>query len=179
MSDMTASDMLGTSRRRRWLWLAAGLCVTLAAALAGWASLHRTAAATAAPQPRHYLNVTACLVTDPRGVTPGSPGAPVWSAMQQASLATRVMVSYLPAIGFANAPTLLSTMAQRQCAVIISSDVPTAQVAEVARAHPRQRFIAVTSGGPGIVMPPNATVVPVASAAERIDQALRALAATA
>jgi hypothetical protein len=51
-------------------------------------------------------------------------------------------------------------------------------VADAARAHPSRRFIAVTTDNPVTAMPANAAAVPVASAAARIDQALRALAAT-
>jgi hypothetical protein len=161
---------------RGWLWLAAVACAVAAAALAGWALRPRPAAV---PQARQYLDVSACLLTDPRGVVPGSAGAPVWASMEQTSLATHVMVSYLPAMMPANVPVLLNTLAQRRCGVIITSGAAPAQVAKAAQANPGQRFLAVTSAGPAVPMPANAAVVSAAAAPVRIDQALRALAAAA
>src|SRR6266576_62940 len=74
-----------------------------------------------APQARYYLNVTACLLTDSRGIAPGTPGAPAWAAMQNASLATHVMVSYLPDSGPGHATVMLDTLVQRHCGVIITT----------------------------------------------------------
>jgi hypothetical protein len=161
--------------QRRWLWLVPAVPAVLAAALAGWVLWPRPAAA---PQARQYLDVTACLLTGPGGVTPGAPAAPTWAAMEKASLTTHVMVSYLPATAPDEIPVLLNTMVQRRCGVIITDGAPPGQVASAARANPRQRFLLVGSADAAAV-PANAAVVSTASAPARIDQALRALVAAA
>ena len=162
---------------RTWLW-AAGLCVVVAGALAWWALRPHSAAV---PSARQYLNVTACLLAGPRGVVPGSSDAPVWQEMEQASSATRVMVSYLPAMGpGADVPMLVNTLVQRRCGVIVvAADIPSAPVSQAARANPHQEFLIVTPAavaGPRVDVSANAPVVPAADAAARIGQALRALA---
>ena len=156
-------------------WLAAGACVAAAGAVA-WA-LWPSNPATA-PHARHYLNVTACLLTDSRGIAPGTPGAPAWAAMQNASLATHVMVSYLPDTGAANAPVMLSTLVQRHCGVIITTGTAARQVLAAARAHPHQRFLLIASH-PAAAATPNAAVVTAADAPQRIDQAIHTLASAA
>jgi hypothetical protein len=160
---------------RRWLWRVSGASAVLAAALAAWALWPRPAPA---PQARQYLDVTACLLTGPRGVVPGAPAAPAWAAMEKASLATHVMVSYLPATGPADVAVLLNTMVQRRCALIITDAASPAQVARAATANPRQRFVLVASVS-AVTVPANAVFVPAAAAPTRIDQALRALVAAA
>ena len=163
-------------RLPRWL-LAAGAAVLLAAAgVTAWALWPRPAA----PQARQYLNVSACLLTDPKGVGPGTPAAPVWAAMQSASLATHVMITYLPATRPADVKPMLNTLIQRQCGVIIATGTATGGVVEAGKANPHQRFLLVTA--PGSAAPaatPNTTVVSMAAAPRRIDQAIRALAAHA
>ena len=160
-----------------WL-LAAGAAAVLAiAGVTAWMLWPRPAAA---PQARQYLNVSACLLTDPKGVAPGTPAAPVWAAMQSASLATHVMVSYLPATGPADVKPMLNTLIQRQCGVIVATGTATAGVVEAGKANPHQLFLLVTA--PGSAAPaatPNTTVVSMAAAPGRIDQAIRALAAHA
>lgn len=168
------SAMRANISSRGWLWLTAAACA--ATVLVGWALWPRPAAV---PQARQYLDSSACLLTDTRGVVPGSAGAPVWASLEQASLATHVMVSYLSAVGPANVPVLLNTLVQRRCGVIITSGAAPAQVAKVARANPGQRFLAVTSTGSAVPMPANAAAVSAAAAPARIHQALRALAAAA
>ena len=156
-------------------WLAAGACVAAAGAVA-WA-LWPSNPATA-PHARHYLNVTACLLTDSRGIAPGTPGAPAWAAMQNASLATHVMVSYLPGSGPGNATVMLDTLVQRHCGVIITTGTPASQVLAAARANPHQRFLLVAKH-PAAAVTPNAVVVIAADAPQRIDQAIHALASAA
>ena len=161
--------------RRSWLWLVSAASAALAVVLVGWGLWPRP---VAAPQARQYLNVTACLLTGPRGVLPGSPAASAWAAMERASPATHVMVSYLSATAPADVTVLLNTMVQRQCGVIITDGASPAQVAPTARANPRQRFVLVASLDTAAV-PANAVVVSAAAAPARIDQVLRALAAAA
>jgi hypothetical protein len=109
----------------------------------------------------------------------GAPAAPAWTAMEKASLASHVMVSYLSAAAPADVTVLLNTLVQRQCGVIITDGASPAQVAPAARANPRQRFVLVASSSAGGAVPANAVVVSTAAAPARIDQALRALAAAA
>lgn len=127
-----------------------------------------------APQARQYLNVSACLLTDPRGVVPGTPAAPVWTAMQSASLSTRVMVTYLPDTGPSDVSPMLSTLAQRKCGLIITTAVAAGRAMNAARAYPHQQFLIITADGAAPV-PPNALLVPPAAAPARIAQAIRAL----
>ena len=160
-----------------WL-LAAGVAALLAVAgVTAWALWPRPAAA---PHARHYLNVSACLLTDPKGIVPGTPAAPVWAAMQSASLATHVMVSYLPATGPADVKPMLNTLIQRQCGVIIATGTATAGVIEAGKANPHQHFLLVAAPGSAAVAgTPNTAIVSTAAAPGRIDQAIRALASHA
>ncbi|MBV9449022.1 MAG: hypothetical protein JO345_24305 [Streptosporangiaceae bacterium] len=177
-----AAGLPGRNRRR---WLVPTVIPTvLALAVAVPLLLANFDAAPApAPHARSYLNVTACLLTGPRGVTPGSTAAPVWASMQAASLTTHVMVSYLSDTGPADVPVMLNTLIQRQCGVIIAADADPGQVIQAARANPRQRFLLVAgSGGSGIAdvrAPANAVAVPAARASAQISQAIHALAAAA
>ena len=166
-------------RSRRRMWLAAGAGVAAAAvataAVAAWLSWPQPAVT---PSARHYLDVTACLLTTSSGIAPGTPGAPAWKAMQTASLDTHVMVSYLPEPGAADAAAMLATLTERQCGVIIVAGPAPAQVFKAAKAHPHQRFMLVAANGTATAaVPSNTVVVSAASAPKRIDQALHALAA--
>jgi len=158
-------------------WLAAGAFVVATGTLA-WAFWPSNPAPK--PQARHYLNVSACLLTDPRGIVPGAPGAPAWAAMQKASLATRVMVSYLPDTGTADAPVMLNTLVQRHCGVIITTGTAARQVLGVAKANPRQRFLLIANPrAAGGARTPNVVIVTAANAPVRIDQVIHALAPAA
>lgn len=128
-----------------------------------------------APQARQYLDVSACLLTGPRGVTPGSPAAPVWASMEAASLRSHVMVSYLPDIAPQKPQVLLDSLVQRRCGVIITTGAPPGLVVAAARANPGQRFV-VVADAPGTAAPANAVVVPSADATSRIGSVVRALA---
>jgi hypothetical protein len=159
----------------RELLLAFGICVAVAVGLAGWALWPRPASP---PQARQYLDVTACLLTGPRGVTPGSPAAPVWTSMQQVSLATRVMVSYLPDTGHNDIPLLLNTLVQRRCGVIITAEAPAAPVTQAAKANPRQHFLLITSQSAATAAAPNLVVAAAADASGPISRELHSLAAS-
>jgi hypothetical protein len=138
---------------------------------------HRQAAG---PQARPYLNATACLLTDRGGIMLGAPGASAWKAMQSASLATHVMVSYLPDTGPATAPVMLGSLMERKCGVIITTGAPAADVIKAAKSDRHQEFVLVAA--PGAANPPqmpNLVVVSPAGAPARIDEAIRALASQA
>jgi hypothetical protein len=152
----------------------AGACV---AAWAGWPS-----SAVVTPQARQYLDVSACLLTGPSGIAPGTPGAQVWHAMESASLASHVMVSYLPADGPAGVLPMLNTLIERRCGVIVVTGATSVQVAGPAKANPGRHFVLVTTSSAAVPLkaaPPNTVVVPVADASGRIDQEVGALAGTA
>jgi hypothetical protein len=164
--------MNGRGTVRIWPILMA--LAAVAAGVAVWLLWPRPAPA---PQARQYLNVSACLLTDQRGVVPGTPAAPVWAAMESAGTATHVMVSYLPDTGPADVTPMLGTLIQRQCGVIITTAADASQVISAAKADPQQHFLLVTAAGAaGTAAPANATIVSPAAAAGRIDQTIHALA---
>jgi basic membrane lipoprotein Med (substrate-binding protein (PBP1-ABC) superfamily) len=133
----------------------------------------------AAPHARQYVSVSACLLTDPQGIQPGTPAAPVWAAMRTASLSSHVMVSYLPDTGRADAADMLNSLIGRQCGVIIATGAAAGPVTAAAKANPDQSFLLVTAGRAARAAAPNTVVVSTADAPERIDQALHDLAAHA
>jgi len=168
---------------RQGLVRAAAVAVAAAALFAvGWMLWPKHAAVAALPTTtRQYLDTSACLLTGADGVTPGTAGARAWQAMESASLASRVMVSYLPVARPADASAMLNTLVERRCGVIVVLAASRVQMATAAKANPGHQFILITSStvaGPAVV-PPNAVVVPAADASRRIDQAVTALAGTA
>jgi hypothetical protein len=156
-----------------WLLLAVGIAVAVVVAWALWPR----PAATASPA-RQYLNVSACLLTGPSGIVAGTTGAPVWDAMESASLATHVMVSYLPDTSPADAVPMLNALIERKCGLIVAAGVPAGQVIAAADANPHEQFMLVAAMSHSAT-PPNAVVVSPGSAAAPIDQAIHALAAQA
>jgi hypothetical protein len=169
---MVIRDELEIWRMKRWFALA----VVIAIAAAGWMMWPRH---SAAPRARQYLNVSACLLTDQAGVNPGTPGASVWAAMESASLATHVMVSYLPDTGPTDITPMLNTLVQRKCAVIITAGAEASQVIGTARANPHQHFLLVAAGPGAAPAAPNTIIVTPAAASARIGQVIHALAAQA
>jgi hypothetical protein len=156
--------------------LAAGV-VVIAAATVAWGVWPSP---SAAPQTRRYLDTSACLLTGPDGIVSGTPAAPVWAAMQSASLATHVMVSYLSDTGPANVGPMLNTLIERRCGVIVATGDASAGVAAAGKANPHQQFLLVATSGAAVVAgTSNTTVVSQADASGRIDQVIRTLAANA
>jgi hypothetical protein len=163
--------------RRSGIWGSAGLVVVAAGVTAGVLLWPRAAPV---PRARQYLDLSACLLTDPGGVVPGTAAAPVWSAMESASLATHVMVSYLPDTGPGDAGPMLNTLIERKCGVIVTTGAPPGTVVAVAKANPHQRFLLVLPAGASAVQaPPNASAVSSAVAASSVSRAVRALASQA
>lgn len=148
-------------------------CSLLGAGFAAW-KLSATSGSAPAPQAFQYLDVSACLLTGPQGVTPGSPAAPVWASLEAASQRSHVMVSYLPDIAPASPRVLLNSLVQRRCGVIITTGAPPALVVAAARANPSQRFVLVADS-PATAAPANAVVVSSADAAARIGSVVRTL----
>src|SRR5262245_15879290 len=101
------------------------VAVALGTAIAGlvtWLVWPTGAPRVAPPRERQYLDYTACLLADDRGIA-GAEAAPVWAGLQDASLATHAKVQYLPVLGAQttdNALTFLATLAQGQCNIIFA-----------------------------------------------------------
>jgi hypothetical protein len=165
--------------RQGLVWAAVAGTGVVTAFILAWVLWPRPAAVSA-PQARQYLDSSACLLTGSSGVSPGTPGGQAWHAMQSASLASHVMVSYLPSTQPAEVPALLNTLVERKCGVIVVTGAAQNQVTSAARANPGRRFILVSSSaaaGPAAA-PPNAVIVSAANAAGRINQEVTALAGT-
>ena len=148
-----------------------------AAVIVAW-MLWPGSATVAAPRARQYLDATACLLTGASGVSRGTVGAQAWNAMESASLASHVMVSHLPSAEPADVPTLLNTLIERACGVIVVTGASQKQVTNAARANPGRNFILVTGGGAAgpVAVLPNAVTVSAARAAGRINEEVVALA---
>jgi hypothetical protein len=134
--------------RRWWVWV--GVAVVVLAVGVGWVLWPDSKEPP--PRARQYLNYTACLLTDGKGLA-GPGAAAVWAGMQDVSLATHVKVQYLQVAGeeaVGNALPYLTSLIQRQCAVVFA--VGPAQLAAVAADAPRYpqvRFVVVGGSGAG------------------------------
>jgi basic membrane lipoprotein Med (substrate-binding protein (PBP1-ABC) superfamily) len=102
-----------------------------------------------APRARQYLTSTACLLTDEQGLA-DQRAVPVWAGMQDASLASRVKVQFLPATGAVTAADMspyLASLVQRHCDLIVAvGGLPVAAVTADAARYPNARFVAVGGG---------------------------------
>ncbi|TCB99017.1 hypothetical protein E0H26_06320 [Micromonospora zingiberis] len=129
----------------RWSLAAAALVVVLTAGWLLWPDDEPP------PRQREYRAETACLLTGAQGV--GSPEAsPVWSGMQEASLATQVKVQFLEVDGpqtGAQAETFLAGLVQNRCDVIFAvGAAPVAGVSKIAARYPQARFVAFGATAP-------------------------------
>jgi hypothetical protein len=130
----------------RRLWWTVGVLSVVVAGLVAWVVWP-----SPQPQPRarQYRDVTACLLTDERGVT-GPEAAPVWAGMQDASLKTLARVRYLEVDGEQtadNARTYLASLAQSRCALVLAvGAAPVAAVGASAEKFPQSRFVTVGGG---------------------------------
>jgi hypothetical protein len=134
-----------TVAQRRLAGSGAALVVAIVLTVVFWPS-----PTPAPPREREYLEFTACLLTPERGVTDPA-AAPVWAAMQDASLKTRAKVQYLQITGAQtpeNAVTFLNSLAQGGCNLIFAAgELPVQALGAGAKTFPAKRFVAV--GGPG------------------------------
>lgn len=125
-----------------------------------------------APRARQYLAFTACLLTDSRGLA-SAQAARVWQGMQDASLATRAKVEYLPVMSGdsagAAAPYVASLL-QRHCDVVVATGA--AQVAAVSVAAPEYPAVEFVAVGPAATVP---HVTTVRAAAGRVRAEVAAL----
>lgn len=108
------------------------------------------------PRERQYLQFTACLLTPQKGVNDPA-AAPVWAALQDASLKTLAKVQYLEITGAQtvdNAVTFLNSLAQGNgCNLVFAAgDLPVRAVARGAKTFPGKRFVVVggSAGGPNV-----------------------------
>lgn len=117
-----------------------------ACAIAGLVAWNMLSSQTSAPRARQYLEFKACLLTDAHGIT-GQQAAPVWAAMEDASLKTHARVQYLPTFGPATVPNTLpylASLVQRRCDIIIAAgEIPVATVSQGANRFPKTKFLAV------------------------------------
>ncbi|MEU4551512.1 hypothetical protein [Micromonospora violae] len=136
---------------RWWPLAAVGLIVLV---VAGWALWPE---AEPEPRQREYRAETACLLTGAAGVA--APEArPVWTGMQDASLATQVKVQFLEVDGpqtGENAETFLASLVQSRCGVILAvGEAPVRAVGPTAARFPAAKFVAfgVATPGPNVVV---------------------------
>jgi basic membrane lipoprotein Med (substrate-binding protein (PBP1-ABC) superfamily) len=158
----------GSLRRvQRRVVAACGLAaVVVVAGLLVWLGL----SGGPAPRSRQYLAFTACLLTDSRGLA-SAQAARVWLGMQDASLATRAKVEYLPVMSGdsagAAAPYVASLL-QRHCGVVVATGAAqVAAVSTAAREHPSVEFVAVG----GAAASPHVTTVRAAAGSVRAQVA--------
>ncbi|GAA1763864.1 hypothetical protein GCM10009681_38670 [Luedemannella helvata] len=127
------------SGRTRWVALGA-LGVILAGVLT-WALWPDPE-----PRQREYLDATACLLTDERGIA-GEQARPVWAAMQDASVSSLVKVQFLEVMGpqtADNARTFVASLAGGKCGVVIAVGKPQIDaVTAAAKTYPNVRFVTV------------------------------------
>lgn len=152
---MVVLEMRGLFRTRGRAWAtvsaAMGTALLVGAAVLWWPSGGGEEMQTA----RVYRDVDACLLTDERGVVPGSEAAPVWAGMQDASARTRVRVSYLQVAApetEENAVTYVNTLVQQQCSVVVGvGNAEVRAVRAVARKPGTAAHFVVVGRGPATV----------------------------
>jgi hypothetical protein len=136
-------------------WYAAGAVALALAGVLAWVLWPEPANA---PRERRYRNVTACLLTDSKGIT-GPDAAPVWAGMQEMSLRTLVRVQFVAVSGEqtpANAAAYLAGLTQGSCDVVVAvGTAPVGAVAQNAGRFPDVRFVSVG----GAASAPNVSAV--------------------
>jgi hypothetical protein len=151
----TGAGGIWRSLRRRSRYAILGSAAVLAAAAVAAALL---LSRSPAPRARQYLAFTACLLTGPAGLADAQ-AAQAWAGLQQASLATRAKVQYLPVESgttAAAATPYLASLTTRHCRVVVA--VGGAQVSAVTAAAHRYRSVQFAVIG-GASAGPNVTVV--------------------
>jgi basic membrane lipoprotein Med (substrate-binding protein (PBP1-ABC) superfamily) len=134
---------------RRWRAAGAAGALALALLVAGIVLLVSPASPQAPVRARQYTTSQACLLTDSRGIT-SPPAATVWAGMEDASLATHAMVTYLSAYGpatAANAIPYANSLIERHCDVVLAVGAPqTGALSQIAPHTPKAYFVIVGSG---------------------------------
>jgi hypothetical protein len=123
----------------------AALAVLAAAGVTAWALWPDP------PRQREYVDATACLLTDEKGVT-AEPAKTVWATMRQASAETLVRVQYLQVNGpqtAENAAAHLAALTSGRCGLVTAVGGPQIEaVTGDGPQHPDVRFITVGGGSP-------------------------------
>ncbi|MFD7446443.1 BMP family ABC transporter substrate-binding protein [Streptomyces sp. NPDC059909] len=135
------------SLRGRTGWAVGSAAVVVLGLLGVWLFVGGQTPGPPDPRARQYKDFDACLLTGEKGIAAGTPAAPVWKGMQDASLETRARVNYVPVMGeqsAQNARPFLNSLIQRQCDVVLTVGAPQAEVAQAgAGEHPKVRFVVV------------------------------------
>ncbi|MFF4233145.1 BMP family ABC transporter substrate-binding protein [Streptomyces sp. NPDC001820] len=135
------------SLRGRAGWAAGSAAVLVLGVVAAWLFLGGEKSGPPDPRARQYKEFDACLLTDEKGILAGTPAAPVWEGMQQASLDTRARVNYVPVMGeqsAQNARPFFNSLMQRQCEVVLAVGAPQVEVTEAgAKQYPKVHFVVV------------------------------------
>jgi hypothetical protein len=166
------------ARRWRRLRRPARLALLGSVAAVAAAAVAVTLLLSRAPQPRarQYLAFTACLLTGPAGLADALT-AQAWAGLQQASLATRAKVQYLPVESGttpAAAGPYLASLTTRHCRVVVAvGSAQAGAVAAAAHRYPSVRFAVIGGTAAG----PNVTVV--TGGAARVRSVIDSLATTA
>ena len=137
---------------RRFWWIGAVLLAVVAAVVV---VVWPRGGALPPPRARQYRDVNACLLTGARGLADAQAGA-VWAGMEDASLATRVRVSYLAVPDpqtVANALPYAAALVQRQCRAVVAVGETEVAAAQASSARfPAVSFVLVggRSGGSNV-----------------------------
>ncbi|MGW7363621.1 BMP family ABC transporter substrate-binding protein [Streptomyces sp. NPDC054841] len=138
--------------RGRAAWAAGSAAVIVLGLVGVWLFAGGEESGPPDPRARQYKEFDACLLTGEKGIAAGTPAAPVWEGMQQASLETRARVNYVPVMGpqsAENARPFFNSLVQRQCDVVLAVGAPQVEVTTAgAKQHPKVRFV-VVDGAPG------------------------------
>ncbi|MFJ2134389.1 BMP family ABC transporter substrate-binding protein [Streptomyces sp. NPDC087845] len=138
-------------RGRRGAWTAGGVLAVACALVAVWLLSGEDTARPPDSRARQYRDFNACLLTGDRGITAGTPAAPVWQGMQRASADTRARVTHVPVMGeqsTANALPHMNGLIQRQCDIVLATGQgQTEAVRKVAKGNPKTRFVVVGPAG--------------------------------
>lgn len=143
-------------RRRMW-WIGGAGCAAL---VVGVVALWPADQAPKLPvRARQYTDVRACLLTDEHGLA-GDAAKPVWAGMRDASMKTRVQVSWLsvPApVTVGSAVPFANTLLEQKCSMVLAASQVSGEALErIAGANPKVRFVVVGSANAA----PNLTVLP-------------------
>lgn len=127
-------------------WTAGGVAAAVAVALGLWALWPESP-----PRQRDYLDATACLLTDDRGVIT-EPAASIWATMQAVSADTLVRVQNLRVTGpqtAENAEIHLTSLTAARCGTVLAvGTAPIAAVQRKAASFPDTPFLTVGGGTP-------------------------------
>jgi hypothetical protein len=110
-------------------------------------AVHAQPPVQTAARTRALAPVSACLLTDAGGVS-HSPASAVWAGVQAAVAKSQSRATFLPVPSAKLADSMLNSMLEQHCSVVIGVD--TAEITAVehaaAASHPGVRFAVATAG---------------------------------